>query len=58
MPLYILKRELLWLPLFGWYLSKAGMIGVNRKAGGRTLIDITRRAAREIRARPSTPDFS
>ncbi|MBX9819916.1 lysophospholipid acyltransferase family protein [Afipia birgiae] len=47
-PLYILKRELLWLPLFGWYLSKAGMIGVNRKAGGRTLIDITKRAAREI----------
>ena len=48
-PLYILKRELLWLPLFGWYLSKAGMIGVNRSAGGRTLIDITKRAAGEIR---------
>ncbi|MES2601008.1 MAG: lysophospholipid acyltransferase family protein [Pseudomonadota bacterium] len=48
-PLYILKRELLWLPLFGWYLSKAGMIGVNRKAGGRTLIDITKRASEEIR---------
>jgi 1-acyl-sn-glycerol-3-phosphate acyltransferase len=48
-PLYILKRELLWLPLFGWYLSKAGMIGVQRKAGGRTLIDITKRAAAEIR---------
>ncbi len=48
-PLYILKRELTWLPLFGWYLLKAGMIGVNRSAGGRTLIDITTRAAEEIR---------
>jgi len=48
-PLYILKRELTWLPLFGWYLLKAGMIGVNRSAGGRTLIDITKRAAEEIR---------
>lgn len=47
-PLYILKRELLWLPFFGWYLSKAGMIGVDRKAGGRSLIDVTRRAAEEI----------
>jgi 1-acyl-sn-glycerol-3-phosphate acyltransferase len=48
-PLYILKRELTWLPFFGWYLLKAGMIGVNRSAGGRTLIDITKRAAEEIR---------
>jgi 1-acyl-sn-glycerol-3-phosphate acyltransferase len=48
-PLYILKRELLWLPLFGWYLSKAGMIGVDRKTGGRTLIEITKRAARETK---------
>lgn len=23
-PLYILKRELLWIPFFGWYLRKAG----------------------------------
>lgn len=48
-PLYILKRELTWLPLFGWYLLKAGMIGVDRKAGGRYLIAITKRASAEIR---------
>lgn len=48
-PLYILKRELLWLPFFGWYLSKADMIGVNRGAGGRALIDVFKRARDEVR---------
>lgn len=48
-PLYILKRELLWLPLFGWYLVKADMIGVNRNAGGRSLIEMARRARDEVR---------
>ena len=32
-PLYILKRELEWIPFFGWYLIKANMIGINRSAG-------------------------
>lgn len=47
-PLYILKRELRWLPLFGWYLIKANMIGVNRGAGGRTLQEMARRAREEV----------
>ena len=28
-PLYILKRELTWIPFFGWYLIKSNMIGVD-----------------------------
>ncbi len=28
--LYILKRELTWIPLFGWYIAKMSMIPVNR----------------------------
>lgn len=48
-PLYILKRELTWIPLFGWYLVKCDMIGVNRAAGGRALIAMARRAGEEIR---------
>jgi 1-acyl-sn-glycerol-3-phosphate acyltransferase len=48
-PLYILKRELLWLPFFGWYLSKADMIGVNRSAGARALLAMARRARDEVR---------
>lgn len=29
-PLYILKRELTWIPFFGWYLQKMRMIPVDR----------------------------
>lgn len=36
-PIFILKRELNWIPFFGWYLMKAGMIGIDRKAGVRSL---------------------
>lgn len=43
-PLYILKRELLWIPFFGWYLSKAGMIGIDRGSGGKSLLEMVRRA--------------
>ena len=48
-PLYILKRELKWIPLFGWYLVKCDMIGVNRSAGGRSLLRMARRAGEEVR---------
>lgn len=48
-PLYILKRELEWIPLFGWYLIKANMIGVKRGAGGRSLVEMARRAGEEVR---------
>lgn len=48
-PLYILKRELKWLPFFGWYLSKAEMIGIDRSAGGRALLDMTRAARDQVR---------
>src|SRR3954469_19289775 len=48
-PLFILKRELKWIPFFGWYLTKADMIGVLRGAGGRSLIQMTRRAGAEVR---------
>jgi 1-acyl-sn-glycerol-3-phosphate acyltransferase len=48
-PLYILKRELKWIPFFGWYLLKAEMIDVAREAGARTLRDMTRRAGAAVR---------
>jgi len=43
-PVFILKRELIWIPFFGWYLWKAGMIPVNRKAGSLALVEMNRRA--------------
>jgi 1-acyl-sn-glycerol-3-phosphate acyltransferase len=48
-PLFILKRELKWIPFFGWYLIKTDMIGVDRSAGGRSLIRMTRRAGEQVR---------
>jgi 1-acyl-sn-glycerol-3-phosphate acyltransferase len=48
-PLYIVKRELTWIPFFGWYLNKANMIGIDRSAGGRSLKDMARRAAEAVR---------
>jgi 1-acyl-sn-glycerol-3-phosphate acyltransferase len=48
-PLYILKRELTWLPVFGWYLIKSNMIAVDRGGGARSLIDMTRAAREEVR---------
>ena len=49
-PLFIYKRELAWIPLFGWYLMKAKMIGVDRKGGMRSLMEMARRAPKEIRS--------
>ena len=48
-PLYILKRELTRIPFFGWYLMKAGMISVDRRAGGRALLKMVRQASEEVR---------
>jgi 1-acyl-sn-glycerol-3-phosphate acyltransferase len=46
-PAITLKRELTQIPLFGWYLTRAGMIGIDRAGGGRalrTLIEDSRAA--------------
>lgn len=32
-PAYVLKRTLLWIPLYGWYARAAGMIAIDRAAG-------------------------
>ena len=47
-PIYILKRELMWIPLFGWYTWKAGLIPVDRSAGLAALSRMTARAQRTI----------
>jgi 1-acyl-sn-glycerol-3-phosphate acyltransferase len=43
-PSFILKRELTWLPLYGWYTTKAGMIPVDRTAGRGALLRMARAA--------------
>jgi 1-acyl-sn-glycerol-3-phosphate acyltransferase len=42
-PTYILKRELLWLPFFGWYAKHAQMIPVDRGGGKPVLIAMAAR---------------
>jgi len=47
-PAFILKRELMWLPLFGWYAWKAEMIPVDRGARSQALAAISARAKIEL----------
>jgi 1-acyl-sn-glycerol-3-phosphate acyltransferase len=51
-PVFILKRELMWIPLFGWCLWKAQMIPVNRGARGPALAAMTERAKAEVHRGP------
>jgi 1-acyl-sn-glycerol-3-phosphate acyltransferase len=48
-PFFVLKRELRRIPLFGLFLIKADMIAIDRKAGGRALMAIMKRAIAEVR---------
>jgi 1-acyl-sn-glycerol-3-phosphate acyltransferase len=47
-PAFILKRELQWIPFFGWYCWKASMIPVDRGRRGQALADMTERARVEL----------
>ncbi|ACL56297.1 lysophospholipid acyltransferase family protein [Methylobacterium nodulans] len=42
---YILKRELMWLPLFGWYLARSEMVAIDRSKGSRALAFMNEEAA-------------
>jgi 1-acyl-sn-glycerol-3-phosphate acyltransferase len=47
-PAFVLKQELLSIPLFGWFLKKAGMIAVDRKAGASALRSMARQATETL----------
>ncbi|NPU66212.1 1-acyl-sn-glycerol-3-phosphate acyltransferase [Bradyrhizobium sp. 83012] len=48
-PFFVLKRELLRIPLFGQYLVKANMVAIDRSSGARALKQVMRRAAEEVK---------
>lgn len=48
-PVYVLKRELTWIPILGWYLRRVGMVPVDRKGGAAALRRMTA-AARAVLA--------
>jgi 1-acyl-sn-glycerol-3-phosphate acyltransferase len=45
-PAVILKRELLFVPIWGWYAAKARMISVDRSARGRAIASMVEGAER------------
>jgi 1-acyl-sn-glycerol-3-phosphate acyltransferase len=49
-PTFIMKRELQWVPIFGWYTIKGRMVPVNRRAGAQALKQMTERARLELAA--------
>jgi 1-acyl-sn-glycerol-3-phosphate acyltransferase len=47
--LYILKRELRWIPFFGWYIMKMRMVPVDRGKRSRALKQVVARTREEMR---------
>ena len=61
-PVYILKRELMWIPLFGWYVAKMRMIPIDRGNRAQAIESVNRGAGPlsrpvnpQIRARAVDP---
>jgi 1-acyl-sn-glycerol-3-phosphate acyltransferase len=47
-PAVVIKRELLWLPFYGWYAGRAGSIAIDRRGGAgalRHMVAAARQAA-------------
>ncbi|MCC7347293.1 MAG: 1-acyl-sn-glycerol-3-phosphate acyltransferase [Variibacter sp.] len=47
-PTFIIKRELEWIPLWGWLAIKARMIPIDRSAGGQTIPRLMEHARRAL----------
>ena len=47
-PVFIVKRELQWIPIFGWLMIKGRMIPVDRSGGSQALIAMAERARIEL----------
>lgn len=46
---YVLKRELMWIPVVGWYFARGGMVPIDRAKGARAMVALNREAAASIR---------
>jgi 1-acyl-sn-glycerol-3-phosphate acyltransferase len=47
-PTFIMKRELQWLPIFGWLTIKGRMVPVDRRKGSQALVAMAERARTEL----------
>ena len=43
-PVYVLKQELVRIPIYGWFASRSGVIAIDRKGGGKALRNMVRDA--------------
>ncbi len=48
-PFFVLKRQLMFIPVFGQFLIKTDMIAIDRSSGARALKVMTRRAAEQVK---------
>ena len=53
-PVVVIKKELAYVPLYGWYTLKTGMIPVDRKGGAKAMRKMLKKADDAIRG--SVPD--
>ncbi len=56
-PALVMKKELFWIPLYGWYARHAGMIGVDRRGGVRALKYLIRHARSALKSGRSVVIF-
>ena len=49
-PIFILKRELTWIPFIGWYMTRAGFVGIDRSAGAGAMRKMLRGAESALAA--------
>jgi len=47
-PVFVLKRELMRVPFYGWYAQRVGMIAIDRSAAGAALRAMTKAARRAL----------
>lgn len=45
---FIMKRELLWIPIYGWAFWRIGLLGVNRKRGATNMAELTKKTMNNI----------
>ena len=49
-PAILIKEQLVWVPIVGWYLVRLGMIPIDRRAGAGTLMRMVRKARERLAA--------
>jgi 1-acyl-sn-glycerol-3-phosphate acyltransferase len=47
-PSFVLKKELMWVPIFGWFLKKTGAIPIDRGLGSKSLKFLLIRAQKSL----------